>query len=40
MLRVQRYEAQQASKAESFEVCSYGLSTNESHEALIPYCVA
>jgi len=39
MLRVQRYEAHQANEIETFEVCSYGLSTNESHEALIPYCV-
>ena len=40
MLRVQRYEAHQANEIEKFEVCSYGLSTNESHEALIPYCAA
>lgn len=36
MLRVQRYEANQIGESESFEVCSYGLSTNESREALIP----
>ncbi|WP_417505908.1 type I-F CRISPR-associated endoribonuclease Cas6/Csy4 [Marinomonas gallaica] len=40
MLRVQRFEAHRVSKVEPFKVCSYGLSTNESHEALIPYCVA
>lgn len=38
-LRVQRYEAHCTNEVESFEVCSYGLSTNESYEALIPYCI-
>lgn len=37
MLRVQRYEANRMSEWESFEVCSYGLSTNENREALIPF---
>lgn len=37
MLRVQRYEANYACGVESFEVCSYGLSTNVSCEALIPF---
>ena len=36
MLRVQRYETDQVSDSGSFEVCSYGLSTNKSREALIP----
>ncbi|TPE46670.1 type I-F CRISPR-associated endoribonuclease Cas6/Csy4 [Maribrevibacterium harenarium] len=39
LLRVQRYEVQQANTVASFEVCSYGLSTNESHQALIPSSV-
>jgi CRISPR-associated endonuclease Csy4 len=37
MLRVQRYESGCVNEGESFAVCSYGLSTNESREALIPF---
>lgn len=37
MLRVQRYETDRISEGENFEVCSYGLSTNENREALIPF---
>lgn len=36
MLRVQRYESAHVNEGESFEVCSYGLSTKESRVALIP----
>ena len=37
ILRVQRYESDRIKEDASFEVCSYGLSTNERCEALIPY---
>lgn len=37
MLRVQRYESAHVNEGESFKVCSYGLSTNENCEALIPF---
>jgi len=37
MLRVQRYELDSVDDSESFEVCSYGLSTKTNREALIPF---